>query len=114
MTRSEFLRLTGLGTLALATPAWALPDDYTGIPAGIRPYLQTPRPDSMWVSWFTDDATEGVIEWGTAPDALTNSVAAALDILGTGYHYHAGRITGLSPRTYYYYRVRNGASASRK
>jgi hypothetical protein len=112
MTRSEFLRLTGLGTLALATPAWALPDDYTGIPAGIRPYLQTPRPDSMWVSWFTDDATEGVIEWGTAPDALTNSAAAALDILGTGYHYHAGRITGLSPRTFYYYRVRNGASAS--
>lgn len=112
MTRAEFLRLTSLGTLALATPSWALPDDYTGIPAGIRPYLQTPRPDSIWVSWFTDDATDGVIEWGTSPTALTHSVPAMLDVLGVGYHYHAGRITGLTPRTFYYYRVRNGATAS--
>ncbi len=113
MKRSDFLRLSALGTLGLATRAsFALPEGYTGIPAGIRPYLQTPRPDSMWVSWFSDNAPDGHIEWGTSPDNLTNTLAADLDILGAGYHYHAGRITGLSPASYYYYRVRNGGTVS--
>lgn len=112
MKRSDFLRLSAFGTLGLATRGFALPENYTGIPAGIRPYLQTPRPDSMWVSWFSDSAPNGHIEWGSSPDSLTNTVTAALDVLGTGYHYHAGRITGLSPNSYYYYRVRNGTTAS--
>lgn len=112
MTRARFLRLSGLATLGLASRSFALPAGYTGIPAGIRPYLQTPRPDSMWVSWFTDNAPSGTIEWGTSPGSLVNTVNAALDVLGTGYHYHAGRITGLSPNSYYYYRVKNGSTAS--
>jgi hypothetical protein len=112
MTRSEFFRISALGSLGLATRTFALPESYTGIPAGIRPYLQTPRPDSIWVSWFSDNAPNGHIEWGTSPGSLTNTLSAALDVLGTGYHYHAGRITGLSPSTYYYYRVRNGTTAS--
>ncbi|WP_367872314.1 fibronectin type III domain-containing protein [Luteolibacter sp. Populi] len=113
MNRSSFLRLSALGTLGLTSrKSLALPEGYTGIPAGIRPYLQTPRPDSMWVSWFSDNSPTGAIEWGTAPGSLTNTVAAALDVLGTGYHYHAGRITGLSPASYYYYRVRNGSTVS--
>lgn len=112
MTRSRFLRLAGLSTIGLATRGFGFPAGYTGIPTGIRPYLQTPRPDSMWVSWFTDNAPNGTIEWGSSPDALGNSVTAALDVLGTGYNYHAGRITGLSPNSYYHYRVRNGATTS--
>ncbi|QJE94671.1 fibronectin type III domain-containing protein [Luteolibacter luteus] len=112
MKRSDFLRLSALGSLGLATRSFALPEGYTGIPAGIRPYLQTPRPDSMWVSWFSDNAPSGQIEWGTSPANLNNTVNAALDVLGTGYHYHAGRITGLSPASYYYYRVRNGSTVS--
>ena len=101
MTRSDFLRISALGGFGIATRGFALPEGYTGIPAGIRPYLQTPRPDSMWVSWFSDNAPDGHIEWGTSPGSLNHTVTAALDVLGTGYHYHAGRITGLSPSTYY-------------
>ena len=112
MNRNKFLRLTGLGSLALATRGFALPSGYTGIPAGLRPYLQNPRPDSMWVSWFTDDSPGGRIEWGTAPDALTHSLDATLDVLGTGFHYHIGRLTGLTANTYYYYRVSNGTTVS--
>lgn len=91
---------------------FSFPTTYTGIPAGIRPYLQTPRPDSMWVSWWSDNATEAQVEWGTSAGALTNTVPAGTDVLGTNYHYHSGRITGLQPATYYYYRVRNGATVS--
>lgn len=112
MTRSRFLRLSGLATLGLATRSLGLPAGYTGIPTGIRPYLQTPRPESIWVSWFTDNSPDGVIEWGSSPAALDNSIAATLDVLGTGYHYHVGQITGLTPGTYYHYRIRNGSNAS--
>lgn len=114
MNRSQFLRLTGLGALAVGTAqrASGLPEGYTGIPAGIRPYLQTPRPDSMWVSWFSDSAPSGRIEWGTSATNLSNALTADTDVLGTNYVYHAGRITGLSPSTYYYYRVSNGSTVS--
>ena len=113
-TRSEFLRLSTFGALGLVTTrGLALPSGYTGIPAGIRPYLQSPRPDSIWVSWLTAAENSGTIEWGTSSGDLSNSITAATDTsLGTGYRYHIGQITGLSPGSYYYYRVRNGATAS--
>jgi len=112
MKRSDFLRLSALGSLGLATRGFAIPADYAGIPAGIRPYLQVPRPDSMVVSWWSDAATSGTIEWGTSAASLTNTVAAATNMLGTNYHYHSGKISGLSPASYYYYRVRNGSTVS--
>lgn len=114
LTRSEFLRLTTLGSLGFMTSrAFALPAGYAGIPTGIRPYLQTARPDSIWVSWLTAAESTGTIEWGTSSGSLTNSLTATTDTtLGTGYRYHIGQITGLSPNTYYYYRVRNGSTAS--
>lgn len=112
-TRSQFLRLSTLGTLGLATRAFALPAGYTGIPAGIRPYLQSPRPDSIWVSWFTAAESSGTIEWGSTPGTLTNTVTTFTDTtLGSGYRYHIGQITGLSPGMFYHYRVRNGATVS--
>ncbi len=106
------MQLSGLTSLGLATRGLALPASYTGIPAGIRPYLQTPRPDSIWVSWFSNNAPSGQVEWGNSPDALTNTLDAGLDVLGTGYHYHNVRISGLQPDTFYHYRVRNGAVVS--
>lgn len=113
-TRSEFLRLSTFGALGLVTTrGLALPSGYTGIPAGIRPYLQALRPDSIWVSWLTAAENSGTIEWGTAAGSLTQSLEATTDTtLGTGYCYHIGQLTGLSPNTYYYYRVRNGATTS--
>lgn len=112
MNRSDFLRLSAFGTLGLATRSFAIPADYAGIPAGIRPYLQVPRPDSMIVSWWSDTAASGAIEWGDSPASLTHTVTAATQVLGTNYRYHSGKIAGLSPSTYYYYRVRNGATTS--
>ena len=115
LTRSDFLRLTTLGAISYSAtpPGQALPPGYTGIPAGIRPYLQSARPDSIWVSWLTAGETAGTIEWGTSPSSLVNSLSATTDTtLGAGFRYHAGRITGLTPATFYYYRVTHGTRAS--
>lgn len=116
LTRAEFLRLSTLGafgTFGGVGMLHALPPGYTGIPAGIRPYLQGMRPDSIWVSWLTVDESSGAIEWGNGPSDLSNSVVAFTDTtLGSGYRYHIGQITGLAPGNYYHYRVRNGTNAS--
>lgn len=120
-SRSAFLRLATLGPLGFAASrALALPPDYTGLPAGIapypgviRPYLHAMTPDSVWISWFTANETSGSVEWGASPASLSNSLAATTDTsLGEGYRYHIAKITGLSPSTFYHYRVKNGSNAS--
>ncbi|MBN9691110.1 MAG: fibronectin type III domain-containing protein [Verrucomicrobia bacterium] len=112
MTRSEFLRLSGLGGLALATRAVGFPSDYQGIPQGIRPYLHGVRPDAMWVSWFSPSASPGRVEWGITAEALTQGQDTTLDTVAPGYHYQIAQLTRLSPATYYYYRVRHGSTTS--
>ncbi|MEK7949688.1 fibronectin type III domain-containing protein [Luteolibacter soli] len=110
MNRSQFLRLSATGAVAFAfRPRWALGAinfDFQGIPAGLRPYLQTPRPDSIWVSWWSDADTQTYVDFGTSAAALTQTVSGTVNVMGTNYCYHSVRLTGLQPNTYYYYRAR--------
>lgn len=80
--------------------------NFQGTPAGLRPYLQTPRPDSIWVSWWTNADTLTHVDFGTSAGALSQTAAGTVQSLGTNYRYHAVRLTGLQPDTYYYYRAR--------
>ena len=86
--------------------------NFQGTPAGLRPYLQTPRPDSMWVSWWTDADTQTHVDFGTSAGALSQTVSGTVNALGTNYRYHSVRLTGLQPNTYYYYRVRTENTTS--
>ncbi|MCW1924815.1 fibronectin type III domain-containing protein [Luteolibacter arcticus] len=110
MNRSQFLRLSTVGAAAFAfRPRWAMGAinyDFQGTPAGLRPYLQTPRPDSVWVSWWTDANTQTHVDFGTSAGALTQTVSGTVNAMGTNYRYHSVRLTGLQPNTYYYYRAR--------
>jgi hypothetical protein len=121
MKRSDFLRLTSATTAGVAARgvlgAWLL--DRAASPAyaqgggvPVRPYLQTPRPDSIWTSWWTNSATQAFVDWGTAADQLVNTVAGATQNLGSGYSYHSAKITGLQPGSFYFYRVRTEAETS--
>lgn len=117
MNRSEFLRLSLLGAAGafIYRPGKAFGAiDYTfrGTPAGIRPYLHAPRPDSMRVSWWTDKDAQTHVDYGLSADALGQTVAGNRTVMGANYHYHAARLTGLEPDTYYYYRVRTEAVTS--
>lgn len=121
MNRSDFLRLTSAGTAGIATRGilggWLFqygltPASAQGTGSTLKPYLQTPRPESMWVSWWTDSGTEAIVDWGTAIDDLSGTATGTNQQLGAGYNYHSAKITGLQPSTLYYYRVRSGTETS--
>jgi len=110
LSRRDFLRVTSTGLAAggvlglwmVETVASADEAD-----SDLRPYLQTIRPGSVWVSWWSDADTATFVDWGTAPDALNTTVSGAMQNLGPNYHYHSAQVTGLAASTYYYYRVRS-------
>ncbi|GAA5482046.1 fibronectin type III domain-containing protein [Haloferula sargassicola] len=111
MNRSRFLRLlTASGASAFAFRPFralgAIDYDFSGTPAGLRPYLHAPRPDSMRVSWWTDADSQTFIDYGTDMAALEHTVSGTRNVLGSNYHYHTVQLTGLQPDTYYHYRVR--------
>ena len=121
MKRSEFLRLTSASTASIAARgalgAWFLEQTISsahaqGGGAVTKPYLQTPRPDSIRVSWWSDAAMQAFVDWGTAADQLTNTVTGGTQNLGSGYRYHSAKITGLQPSSYYYYQVRTELETS--
>ncbi|RYD34020.1 MAG: phosphohydrolase [Verrucomicrobiaceae bacterium] len=121
MNRSDFLRLTSAGTADMATRGilggWLLNAGMTSASAQVtgstlKPYLQTPRPDSMWVTWWTDNGADAAVDWGTDVASLSSTAAGNTQQLGAGYRYHSAKITGLQPSTLYYYKVRTGTATS--
>src|SRR5215217_1137883 len=64
------------------------------------PYLQTATPTSIIVRWRTDEPTESLVRYGTAP---TNLHSFAGDLVET--MEHIVEIAGLNPQTRYYYSV---------
>ncbi|MBK1826642.1 fibronectin type III domain-containing protein [Haloferula rosea] len=111
MNRSQFLRLSsfaavGASFLRPGSAFGAIDFNFSGTPAGLRPYLHAPRPDSMRVSWWTDSDADTFIDYGVDGGPLNQTVTGSRTVMGSGYHYHAGQITGLQPDTYYEYRVR--------
>lgn len=118
MKRSDFLRITTTGLAARGVLGMWMVDlistevSAAETPSNLRPYLQTIRPDSAWVSWWSDTAATTFVDWGTSETALTNTVTGGMQNLGTNYHYHSAQITGISPSTYYYYRVRTEQETS--
>lgn len=69
------------------------------------PYLMVGTPSSMVVRWRTDTPTTSVVRFGTASNALNQSVSE--NTLKTE---HEIKLVGLSPKTKYYYSV--GSSSS--
>jgi len=70
------------------------------------PYLQVGTPTSGVIRWRTDLSSDGLVYYGTDPNALTN-IATAAD----GTNEHIVQISGLAVDTKYYYSI--GSSAQR-
>ena len=79
--------------------------------AQVNPYLQTPTPTSIYISWHSTDISVTKVRYG-----LT---ASNLDLVETGSHqnisgkiWHTVKLTGLTPDTRYYYRCISGVDSS--
>lgn len=80
--------------------------------ADMVPYLQTPAATSMWVSWKTSAAGTPVVEYGSAPNALTQTKSGTSQKLAANYFFHGVQLTGLEPDTAYWYRIRTNSAVS--
>ena len=83
----------------------------------IKPYLQASKPESIWISWKTDNGTNPTVEYGLSESALNLSAAGnTVDLepqdpgYNTPYHWHNVKLTGLTPNTGYYYKVKSGTT----
>jgi phosphodiesterase/alkaline phosphatase D-like protein len=72
----------------------------------ISPYLQNGTQTEMTVKWETDLPTSSIVEWGRD---LSFGQIVSSPTTGTR---HRVRLTGLTPETYYYYRVQSRDAVS--
>lgn len=78
--------------------------------SNIKPYLQTPTPTSMYVSWNSYNNALTKVEYGTTP-LLGNSIIGSYEDISTN-RWHTVKLTGLLPGTRYYYRCISGTDTS--
>lgn len=84
----------------------------------IIPYLQSPTPTTIWVSWKTGSGTETRVKIGTDSLNLNQTFTGSYqELTDTGYNgnyfYHSVQLTGLQPSTFYYYKAITGAVESK-
>lgn len=83
----------------------------------LYPYLQTVKPNSVYVNWKTSSNTQSKLEYGLSAAALTNTVNGTNQIwsdngYSNNYYYHTVNLTGLTPNTKYYYKITTGTQTS--
>jgi len=79
------------------------------VQSNIKPYLQTPAPESMYISWNSYYTTTKV-EYGTSA-GLGSSENGSYESVN-GVYWHTVKLTGLQPDTRYYYRCISGNDTS--
>ena len=81
--------------------------------SNIKPYLQTPTPNSMYISWNSYENTT-IVQYGTTPSLGSYTTGAFEDIGAspTINRWHTVKATGLIPNTRYYYRCISGTDTS--
>jgi acid phosphatase type 7 len=85
---------------------------HTGsLQAQINPYLQTPAPTSVYISWHSNDTSFTKIRYGLSDTTLDNVTTGSFQNI-SGKHWHTVRLSGLTPDTRYYYRCISGTDSS--
>lgn len=69
---------------------------------GILPYLQTPTPNSIYISWHSDNTGSSIVEYGTSSTLGLSQSGSVENISGN--KWHTVKLTNLNPNTEYYYK----------
>ncbi|MCK6600243.1 MAG: metallophosphoesterase [Bacteroidetes bacterium] len=75
------------------------------------PYLQTPRPTSMIITWPDSSTTGTLVEYGTGNSAGLSQTGTS-ELIAEGFRWHTVKLTGLTPDTEYSYAVKSGGQSS--
>ncbi len=78
--------------------------------AGLNPYLQNPTPNSIYVSWHSDELSSTIAEYGTTNQLGQQTTGSYEDI--SGKKWHTVQLQGLSANTDYFYRCISGNDTS--
>lgn len=82
-----------------------------GLWAQPNPYLQTPTPTSVYISWHSADTSFTLVRFGLSEAALDQVTGGSFQNI-SGKLWHTVQLTGLSPSTRYYYRCISGTDSS--
>ncbi|HOY37692.1 MAG: metallophosphoesterase [Bacteroidales bacterium] len=77
---------------------------------GILPYLQTPTPNSMYISWHSDQTASTTVQYGISEALGLSQTGSYEDISGNTWH--TVKLTGLIPETQYFYKCISGSEES--
>ncbi len=77
----------------------------------INPYLQTPTPTSVYVSWHSDDLATTEVRYGTTSGNLNMTETGTYENI-SGRNWHTVKLENLTPNTEYFYRCVSGSDSS--
>ena len=77
----------------------------------MAPYLQTPTPNSIYISWHENNSTDSVVEYGLTDDLGLVQTGDFHEFTG-GKIWHTVQLTGLSSNTKYFYQCVSDTASS--
>jgi len=80
-------------------------------PIPIVPYLQTPTSTSVYISWHDTSSVGTSVEYGTST-LLGTVVIGSNELIALTNRWHTVLLTGLTPNTEYFYKVKSGTNSS--
>ena len=89
--------------------------NYGSVPVDsvINPYLQTPTPTSVYISWHASPGEESIVEYGT-DETLGSVETGTVHIFpDSSRWWHTVKLTGLTPETTYYYKAKTDSFESK-
>jgi len=73
----------------------------------MKPYLQTPTPTSIYVSWLGSSSEESTVQYGLTTNLGTTSTGSVYTF-ASDLKWHSVKLQNLKPNTHYYYKCITG------